>query len=955
MLLALPSFGQAPSRVVSTLSDLDSLTPGLSQLQVEVQGYDTPGDWGSAKTFRWDSASTAETNAIVRATRIGQGRWVHDWDGDVTAFGAVPYRAKHTLAPWGYKANASAIGYGDFSVWLQVDFPSDYTQPVGLFEISPAQATNSTTATLSSLGHRASPQNWGFVFRSTTGGSGAGSDTNGAAVLDSTPAALAAYAGRTVDVVLTRSGTNAVVYFDGTNVTSLFTFSNPLGWGKSLALGSDLLMQVGNNVVPWYWPKPIRRFAVWGSALNLSQSANPGAVGSKLVDFTPSDVAEPPDLTDKINAAGDYAVSVGGMRVFFPPGVYRVDGDIRVGQRVWWQGSGSSPYPSVFNQAHRPSSTTLNAWFGATNHVFYGSSSQGSEICLSLRSVSGLGSGLVSSTWLRSRISDLTISGPMSYASEGIFLDRVAAVEIENVSFYGIPGHEVRCYVGNNIKLTGCDAGSMGRGVDFRGGADIMMQNNFFDSPKGPAIRWALNLSKAINNTFEVSQNPRVTVPVYESLTSVNYTNDEFTVTNYYGHRLLTGQPIRFDVDDGSTNSLPPPLSKNTDYFVIKTGRDTFKVSTTYADQVALTGAAYGNDVLDITTNGVGSWYSGTAQSFNFLISGDHNLFIGNHGQQGYDGGMRLEGGLGIGGNNSIIGNSFVLSGYGNPNSNNVAGLVLVDSDYNVVTANQLDDRDNSSYSQNAVIADANSLYNTFVANSWNVSNPYTLGTPYRNTVLDAQYVHFSSGNVLMSDGVSGASTNTYRALRVNNSSLSAQWSADSGTLTGTNSGAAQRMLYIESPYYGGVVRIQINAASSSQRPELYLMKNYSTNSGTFAPPPVYSDLGGLFFGGYRGTDSSNEVISSGILSYTDGIAWNLTNVNSQINIMATPQNRTTMLSGLLLQFQTETNKDFAPIAVASTDGTNWSSAGSASGFRFKYHTNDSGGTGFRAVIVPNK
>ena len=88
LLLALPAFGQAPTRVVTTISGLSLTYPGVTQPHVQVQGFDTPGDWGPPKTFRWDSTNALATNAIRRATRNGVGRWVHDWDGDIAAFGA---------------------------------------------------------------------------------------------------------------------------------------------------------------------------------------------------------------------------------------------------------------------------------------------------------------------------------------------------------------------------------------------------------------------------------------------------------------------------------------------------------------------------------------------------------------------------------------------------------------------------------------------------------------------------------------------------------------------------------------------------------------------------------------------------------------------------------------------------------------------------------------------------
>lgn len=87
LFLCLPAYGQAPTRVVSTIADLDALYPGSSQPHVLVQGFYASGDWDAPKAFRWDSTNALSTNAIRRATRNGIGRWVHEWGGDPRMFG----------------------------------------------------------------------------------------------------------------------------------------------------------------------------------------------------------------------------------------------------------------------------------------------------------------------------------------------------------------------------------------------------------------------------------------------------------------------------------------------------------------------------------------------------------------------------------------------------------------------------------------------------------------------------------------------------------------------------------------------------------------------------------------------------------------------------------------------------------------------------------------------------
>ena len=88
ILLCLPALGQAPIRVVRNLAALDGWYPSIGQPALSVLGHTTPGDWGPAREFRWDSTNALATNAIRRATVTGVGRWIHDWDGDVREFGA---------------------------------------------------------------------------------------------------------------------------------------------------------------------------------------------------------------------------------------------------------------------------------------------------------------------------------------------------------------------------------------------------------------------------------------------------------------------------------------------------------------------------------------------------------------------------------------------------------------------------------------------------------------------------------------------------------------------------------------------------------------------------------------------------------------------------------------------------------------------------------------------------
>ena len=963
LLLAAQAFGQLspkinPStiKVFRTLADMDASSPSREDAYSAVGGYTSSLDWGEPKFFRYDPTSTAPTNDVVRAVPNGlPGRRVHPWDGDIRAFGAIPYDPLYTLVPWGWKGQSAGVGSGDFTVWIKALLPTNYTSAQGLFEISPAPTVSAVPAeTLSSFGMRASPDVWGFVFRSTNGASGAGSTIDDAAVLESSPSALSAWAGQLVDIVITRSGTNCTVYFNGTNVISLFTFNNPAGWAKPLAIGGNLFYQVGNNVNGWYWTKPVHAFAFWNSVLSQSQATNPAAVGSKIVYHLPANTNEPPDLTANFNAASDYNQSRGGGQILIPSGVYRVGGSVKIGKSTSWKGSGTSPYPSVHRQAFRPSATTIFQWFQPTNSTFLGNQDQGTEVCLTPRNIYGSGNGLVSSRWLRSELMDFTIAGPVgsSGSANGIELDRVASIGIHNVNFYGCPGYDIKLYACNSIRITDCDSALSGRTIDVRGVADYTISECFFDSGKGPILRVYANLGRVANNVFEISQNPRTTVPPYEYVTTVNTATDEFTVTSSFGHGLNLGTPIRFDAD--STNVLAAPLNEFTDYYAIPTGPNTYKVSTRLVAEDLQLGALYSNDVLDITDTGTGTWYSGVGQSANIYLSGDHNAVIGNHGQQPYEFGLVLDGTFASTINNSIIGNHWMLYGPGNPNTNEVAGIYMINAFRNNISGNQVDDRDVAGYGQNGIIQDALSSDNYLDGNSWNVDRPYSDLVLARNTVLDGQVARLKTGRVLVSDY--GSTNLNYAILGSANSSLNWQATNVSGTLSGTNTGSAKRFISMRGPYFAGGVYGQVDESSiSANAGKAFTYRAYRNGTNLineYAPLTAYQKLGAFEMGGWMGYNPTDTSVAAEVSAWSSATDWNLTNSHSQMHFAIVGANSALLRSAMILQFPASGDTNSTPLIISRHNGTNWLDA--PQGWSVTLGTNNSGGSGKRVLVVPN-
>jgi len=960
---------------VGTVSTLAAITTAKHGAIVDVRGYDEENDLPYPIRFTLNTNSVAATNRFTIANAGGSGRWVHDWDGDVRAFGAIPYQPKYTLVPWGYKSTNSPIGTGAFSIYARTTLPSAYTQPYGLFSLSRVPGTNTVSELAAGIGLRATPDVWGILFRGIDASSTTGTNSDQAASLDTSYSALSAYAGQTVDIVFTRSGTNVALYFNGTDVTGLFTNNNPAGWSKSLALGESVFTQVGNNENIWYWPKPVTRFATWDSALSAAQAANPSAVGSKVIDFTPDITTEPSDLTDELNSASDYLASKGGGVAYLPPGVYRVDGSVRIGKNVHWKGAGSSAYPSSFRQGFRPGATVVAPWFGASSPVFIGDQSQSEEVCLTARTLSTLGGGIISSRWLRSTISDMTISGGLAYSSEGILLDRVAAITLRNLGFQSIPGEPIRAYGANSLQIVNCD-GTIRRGLHFRGVADVEIEGCFLDGGRGPGLTFVGNLSRVVHSVFEYGLDPRSETPNFEWASSADTSSDVITITSSYGHRLRTGQVVMFDAAGGT---LPSPLVETNVYYAIVTGANTLKVSTQYVDEVSKTGAYYSNNVVDITTSGSGTWYTGPGRSVGMLISGDHNSVANNQSQNNYEGGLRLEG---PGGNNSFTANQWILNGLGNTNTE-IAGVRMVGTSYNSFLGNKVDDRDVAGYSQLGFALDSYSDLNLFIGNSSNVDRPFEADDLDNQFVLDSQglmgswngdignlYVPSRAGfatwnprDFVDSAAVTFDRSNKRLFLSSDTNNVDASWyyapafpwagpmyvTASSGTMSMVNNGTGQTAISINTTPTQYPLYYQVNSDTSVGF-DVATFRNYGTNSSTYAALPSYTKIGELLYGGWYGANAGDVGTGAGISFYSDALGWNSTNRMSQANILVTPANSSSRVAAVTFNAPTSPSVGDTMILMTYWNGSNWV----ASAKRVSFHTNDSAGVGYKALKVPN-
>src|SRR5262245_20077314 len=82
------------------------------------------------------------------------------------------------------------------------------------------------------------------------------------------------------------------------------------------------------------------------------------------------------------------------------------------------------------------------------------------------------------------------------------------------------------------------------------------------------------------------------------TITSVDTATDEITAV---GHGLLTGDRFRLRNVGGALPAATPALAGVTDYFAVRTGADTIKISDTNSHAIA------GTNIIDITGAGSGT------------------------------------------------------------------------------------------------------------------------------------------------------------------------------------------------------------------------------------------------------------------------------------------------------------------------------------------------------------
>lgn len=959
---------------VDTVADLSAIPSAANGTVLWVRRKSATCPWGEPKAFVWDSTSTATPSDICVATSVSVGRWCHtpEFPVDPRVFGAEPYETDGVV-PWWARKSFTSPGTGAFSVWFRAKMPAADSR-YGAFEIGPDPSVSGSAATYASFSFRLTGATMGFLFRGDTGSSAVGTLTSEASTLDCVPSTFASLVGQEVDWVVTRSGTTAKVYANGTDVTSSFTFSNPNGWAKSLALGGLTTVDIGNNVNLWFWPG-MSRFAIFNSALSPSQAASPEAVSGKLVDYTPAVSAEPLDCGPAINKAIDYLSVRGGGDVKLSAGQWRISTSIQMKRGVSLIGSSSGPYPSTSSRAFVMGGTTLVPWFNSSQDTVKLNQASGEDIFLTLRNLSALGtSSNVSSVYARCSVRNLNFFGCLAKNSRGVDIDRAGSVRLQNLGFYQMPGPAISAFACNALEIIGC-TGSGPRGFIGYGNADFFVDGCFFDGAMGPNLYLYGNLCQVTGSVFEFALDPRSGAAPWENTCTVS--GSTFTTTSTIGHRFKNGDLIRFK----TTGVLPAPLVTGRDYFVVRISDTEFRVSDYYANESTLQGAMYGNGTITLTDAGSGTHYAGLPPAVGMLIRGDHNGIVNNRSQQNFEDSCRLE----FAWSNSISGNCFLTAGRTNPSPSNYAALSLVGSTDNRIVGNSIDDRENNvGFSTVGVLSDATSSGNTIIGSSINIATPYSFAAnTSTNLILDQSAAVFQF-NVPTGKGQlyiprqagfpswDPVDWDNASAVHVDSSSrrhcvalgnTSADWhygplfpgvgplfwgtSAGNGAFNAINNGVGTVALNIESTYASSLVALKVNSTTAAEGPRIGFTRNNQINSALFGGLTAGQQLFEILGGGFWGTSSGNYATSAGVEA-TVLADWASGDTPSVLKFKVTPKGSSTRTPLLEVSPPTTPSTDDTALLLYRYNGATWE------GKRVLVGAADSGGAGFRMLRIAN-
>lgn len=854
--------GRAADLTFTNLAQMQAFPSATIQPRTTISllGRLTPSDGGGGEFFLNRSLAagtqflTSGTGGIYFAADVAGVYYerVKKTPVDPRWFGGFPYvPGQDTDSPYGGQiSTGTPIGTGDFSVWFRAVFPADTDSPFGAFFIGDETNQASTAATFELRG---ATTQFGFVFRNINGSSATGTLLNEGSVLDSTFSTWSALAGTTADWVVTRSLTTAKVYLNGADVTASFTLGNPAGWAKSLALGSNILAQIGNNINGWYWPEPIERFVLFNSALSLAQSADPDAVGGKLIDYTGLNVVEPVDAAPGFNAAGRYARDSGGKTIIFPDGHYRTDSEILLYPGVTYGGLVPPPFYQGLLGSKNIAPVTFTGWFRSEHDIFVGSKANATrEIFLTEREVSP--AGWVSSRYLGSTLKNVAIFGGMRKSGRGIFLDRVGSVVIEDVLVRNNVGEALYMVVGNGNPVKRISGSSYG-GIKIIGTSDGTVQDCFLDGVYGAGLFANMRQTKIINNTFDVAFNPFDGNALNRAgAFTVATGTDIFTKVN---HRLSLGDMVWFY----ATNTLPAPLTNSRPYFVTPLTDDTFSVHTDYVRENTGGGAING-EKLDITTAGSGTVHLLLAEkAAGIALDGDHNTISGNRLHRNWQTGLHLRNSA----DNMVMANNITDTSYDDTGQTNTAGIDLYNSTENIIIGNTSEIRAAPGNVEYGVRGDSLSVDNAVWANS--INNPVPVSMPENNDIRKPLW----GTRMFWNNSANGTLLST----------------------PSTNFTAADSLWFSDTPFANALLNFHVHSDTVGAGARIGFLRNFA-DYGSYGAVPNNEPIMQLIAGAQYGTNENDKAFSVAEIQLATFGPQGPTNHGGSIVVALAPTNSST-------------------------------------------------------------
>jgi len=516
--------------------------------------------------------------------------------------------------------NAS-IGSGAFSVQVTFKNPVWTSTGMALWELK-GPTTTYGKRWVQCIGDMNYIQ---FMLRAESGGStvSGGDATSASSFLTTAGNPFAALAENTVVTLLfTRSGSTLKVYHNGTDITSLFSFSSSHSspWTSgSVADGLNVQLSTGSmNTAQFQFPKPIYAFKLWTAALSALQAASPDSVSADITGTTAATLID--DQTSAIQALLDELATDRGT-LFLPAGKYRVDGTLSLPGNVSLEGE----CPSMSFQDNRTPTVIVGASASVTLSV------DGSEVD-GTYNLTPRTSGSGASIYNRNHggsIRRLSVENRSS--GNCLELKYLAAFTVESCYLTPSAGYMALVYACNGLaisRLNGYPSGTA-HGVVVFDTADCTFSDMNYGGGTGPVLWLAGNSNSIANSQIWNSAS------LGTSKVAFTFSGSTVTATS---HGYKTGDLVTVT----TTGTLPTGLSAASCYWLYKVDANTVRLNTNRDSALAGTGLSL--------SAGSGTHYIQPGPVANVCIGFNgtqlNNTFTSCRFDQSYESGVVISGGV---------------------------------------------------------------------------------------------------------------------------------------------------------------------------------------------------------------------------------------------------------------------------------------------------------------------